>query len=159
MKSETYHWGRLATYLVCALSVGSTVSAAEVNVLIIGSTKDTTSFRSISAKSVAFSPTDIRDQLQKILDGARLGKVKVVLEDRCKAGSDADLNAQLDAVRSLRKPKKKGEPLPELSPSARKSMIRYMRLRGRPCYNIASWFHWPYPPQRRDHDALAQPAR
>ena len=130
--------------ILLVLLTASIGHAADVNVLIIGAEKDSVESRRVRGKSQAFSPAGVRAELEKILGGAGLGTVNVVLEDRCSPGSDADLEAQLDAILRLRKPKGAAKP-PELKPEVRKRYIESMRRRGSPCYNLASWFYWPYP--------------
>ncbi len=130
--------------LVLAVCAG-TLQAADLNVLIIGSEKDSVESRRVRGKSQAFDPADIKRHLEKILGGAGLGSVNVVLMDRCSAGSDADLNARLDASLRLHQKMRRLEKPPQLSPAQRESSIKRMRLQGNPCYSLASWFHWPYP--------------
>ena len=60
----------------------TTPLVADVNILIIGSTKDSSEHRSIKGDSKAFSPELIKDELQKILEGVELGKVNITLLDR-----------------------------------------------------------------------------
>lgn len=55
---------------------------ADVNVLIIGSEKDSGEHRGIRGNSQAFSPLLLKEELHKILAGAKLGKVNVSLEER-----------------------------------------------------------------------------
>ena len=130
---------------ILVLAICSSTLHADVNVLIIGSEKDSVESRRVRGKSQAFSPAGIKTHLEKILGGAGLGSVNVVLKDRCRAGSDADLNARLDASLRLHQKIRRLAKPPQLSPSQRENSIKRMRLQGNPCYSLASWFHWPYP--------------
>ena len=82
---------------------------ADVNVLIVGSTHDTSEFNT-SANSTPFSPsaTSIAACLQSILEAADLGTVNVSTRERYASGTST------------------------LGDSTA-------------AYNLASWFHWPYP--------------
>jgi Divergent InlB B-repeat domain/Bacterial Ig domain len=68
---------------VLCLAVPLTAIAADLNVLVIGSTKDSSEVVTLSgATSKAFNPIGITNELKKILSGAGLGTVNVVLIDR-----------------------------------------------------------------------------
>ena len=116
----------LAFALVAATLAASTPAwaapAADVNVLIIGSTRDSGEMHSASGPawnksrkavfppdSSAFNPTNIASELQSILNGAGLGTVNVTVRERY---------AQ-DMI-------------------AWGYNIAYS-------YTLASWFHYPYP--------------
>jgi MBG domain len=70
----------VAWCIAAMLSAG--LAYADVNVLIIGSTKDSADNASISYSSDPFVPTTIKTELVKILSGAGMGAVNVTLEDR-----------------------------------------------------------------------------
>jgi len=82
MLKHRFNVGLRSSIIMILLMLASTALFADVNVLIIGSTKDSTDHYSISGTSQTFSPTQIRSELQSILDGAGLGTANVTLEDR-----------------------------------------------------------------------------
>jgi Bacterial Ig domain len=65
--------------LIIALS--PTVVAADLNVLIVGTSKDATDYSSTYGNSKAFDITKVRTELEKILTGAGMGTVQVSLHD------------------------------------------------------------------------------
>jgi Bacterial Ig domain/Bacterial Ig-like domain len=74
---------RVGTWSALALSLLAVPSfSADIDVLIIGSTTDSTADGAVSGTSSAFDPTAVRTYLQSILAGAGVGTVNVALENR-----------------------------------------------------------------------------
>ena len=79
---QTGIFGRLLAVLMLPLAGSSTAFCADLNVLIVGSTGDSTLTTSATGTSGAFDPTAVRTYLQNILQGAGVGSVNVVVENR-----------------------------------------------------------------------------
>ena len=69
------------TATACLSLIFALQAAADVDVLIIGSTKDSSEYI-YGGSATAFNPTQVRNELYNILNGAGLGNVNVVLEER-----------------------------------------------------------------------------
>lgn len=108
----------LATIIIHLFGFSSSLEAADINVLIVGSTRDSgekfvgsgswTSQKPYrSPTSRAFSHTKIATELKNILNGANIGSVNVSSEERYRSDNIPGWSVQ--------------------------------------SYNLASWFHYPYP--------------
>ena len=102
--SKNYSQAVCLAFFLSLVFIGHSALAADVDVLIIGSERDSTQNWRISATDrTPFSAAGIKTQLENILGGAGLGSVNVEYQDR------------------------------------------YSYSGGYYAYNLASWFHWPYP--------------
>ena len=75
---------RVLTILFFTYSLIFPYLHADVNILIIGSEKDSSEYHTMSGNSKAFSASKVKSELQKILNGAGLGSVNISLEERYK---------------------------------------------------------------------------
>lgn len=112
LKKELSTGRLLAVFVLILTAMPSVICAADLNVLIVGSTGNSTSTGNVTSSSTAFDPASVRTYLQNILQGAGVGTVNVAVEDR---GSPYDLAAWFhyplpaDVETTTRWPKLRGQ--------------------------------------------------